>query len=215
MPYQKRKFYVVWEGRSPGIYDSWEECKLQVDGFPQARYKAFDSQDEATEAFRGSPEEHIGIIKSIASHRAPVVNYAAIPEIRLNAIAVDGACSGNPGKMEYRGVRVADGKELFHFGPADGGTNNIAEYLALIHVLALLDRAGDTTTPVYSDSVTAQSWIRNCGHRSKIEPNKSNQRIIELLQRADIWIKTHSPRNPILKWDTERWGEIPADFGRK
>lgn len=210
-----RKFYVVWEGHAPGIYDSWEECKLQVEGYPGAKFKAFDSQDAATMAFRGTYEEQAGIIKAIASHRSVKVNYEAIPEIRLDAISVDGACSGNPGMMEYRGVRVGDGQEIFHVGPLPDGTNNVAEYLALVHVLALLDKKGDYTTPIYSDSRTALSWLSNRGHRSKLAATPRNGRIMEMLARADIWVRSHQLRNPIFKWDTEKWGEIPADFDRK
>ncbi|MDE6134947.1 MAG: ribonuclease H family protein [Muribaculaceae bacterium] len=149
----KRKYYVVWAGHAPGVYDTWAECQLQTHGFPGARFKAFPSRDEAVAAFRGDPSEHLGIIRSILTHAprpelppllAPGVrDYSAVPEIRLDAIAVDGACAGNPGRMEYRGVRVIDGAEVFHVG-ADGsyiGTNNIAEYLAIIHVAALLKRS--------------------------------------------------------------------------
>lgn len=221
----KRKFYVVWEGHAPGIYDSWEECKEQVEGYPNAKYKSFESQTKATEAFRGSPAEHINFIKTVFTHPSDnrvespqgtlLPDFVAHPEIRPDAIAVDGACAKNPGPMEYRGVQVATGAELFHFGPQDGGTNNIAEYLALIHVLAMLDKMGDTTTPVYSDSRTALAWLRNRGHKSKLERTPTNGRIFELLERADRWIQTHTPKNRVLKWDTDSWGEIPADFGRK
>ncbi len=143
------------------------------------------------------------------------VDYTAIPGIRLDAIAVDGACSKNPGPMEYRGVRVADGVELFRVGPLDGGTNNIGEYLAIIHVAALLARSGDTTTPIYSDSRTALSWIRRGHSNTKIVPDAANARLMQILARADAWLATHRIPNPLLKWDTEAWGEIPADFGRK
>ncbi len=211
----KRKFYVVWAGWSPGIYDSWEECQLQTANFPGAKFKSYDSQDAATAAYRGSYEDNVGIIRSIASHRADKVNYAAIPEIRLDSIAVDGACAKNPGPMEYRGVNVRTGETLFHVGPLDDGTNNVGEYLAIIHALALLDKQGDHLTPVYSDSRTAQSWVKRRGHRSTLKPTPANRRIFEMLERADRWIQTHQYYNPILKWDTEHWGEIPADFGRK
>ncbi len=211
-----RKFYVVWEGHSPGIYDSWEECKLQTEGYQGAKFKAFDNQEAATAAFRGDPADHIGILKSIAGHRANVRNYAAIPEIRLEAIAVDGACAGNPGMMEYRGVRVSDGSEIFRVGPLPDGTNNVAEYLALVHALAMLDKQGDHTTPIYSDSRTAQSWLRGGAHRSKLARTPANAKIHEMLQRSDMWLASHRPTaNPIIKWDTDNWGEIPADFGRK
>lgn len=216
---QKRRFYVIWEGRSPGIYDSWEEAKLQVDGYPGARYKAFDSQEAATRAFRGSPDEQKQLLRSIAQHsRGEVLSIFNIddhPDVIRDSIAVDGACSHNPGPIEYRGVDVVTGAEIFHVGPIDGGTNNIAEYLGLIHALAFLHQTGNDHTVIYSDSRTAQSWVRNRGHRSKIEPKASNERIRQLLARADAWIQSHPYHARILKWDTDRWGEIPADFDRK
>lgn len=200
---EKRKFYVVWEGRAPGIYDTWEECFDQVDGFPGAKYKSYSTQAEATAAFRGNPREHLTFARELAKHINMKVDYTAIPGIRLDAIAVDGACSKNPGPMEYRGVRVADGVELFRVGPLDGGTNNIGEYLAIIHVAALLARSGDTTTPIYSDSRTALSWIRRGHSNTKIVPDAANARLMQILARADAWLATHRIPNPLLKWDTE------------
>lgn len=210
----QRKFYVVWAGHSSGIYDSWEECKAQVEGFPGARYKSFNTQEEATEAYRNDPDDY-SILKAIASHRQQVVNYEAFPEIILDSIAVDAACSKNPGPVEYRGVNVRTGETIFHVGPFDDGTNNIGEFLALVHALAMLKKSGDTTTPIYSDSRTAQAWVRNRHSKTTLQPTARNARILELLRRADAWLASNTPVNRIIKWDTERWGEIPADFGRK
>lgn len=210
-----RKFYVVWKGHSPGIYDSWEECKLQVDGFPGAEYKSYSSQDAATKAFRGDYQEEIKLIKAIANHRNETINYEAIPEIIEDSIAVDGACSKNPGPMEYRGVDVMTGAQIFHVGPLADGTNNVAEYLALIHALAFLKKTGNTHTAVYSDSRIALSWLRNRGHKSNLQPTAANAKIFDMLRRADYWIQNNVSYNRVLKWDTEHWGEIPADFNRK
>ncbi len=210
----QRKFYVVWAGHSSGIYDSWEECKAQVEGFPGARYKSFYSQEEATEAYRNDPDNY-SILQAIASHRQQVVNYEAFPEIILDSIAVDAACSKNPGPVEYRGVNVRTGETIFHVGPLEDGTNNIGEFLALVHALAMLKKAGNTTTPIYSDSRTAQAWVRNRHSKTTLQPTARNARILELLRRADAWLAANTPVNRIIKWDTERWGEIPADFGRK
>ncbi len=210
-----RKFYVVWDGRAPGIYDSWEEARLQIEGFPNARYRAYGSQEEATRAFRGDARQEMALYRQMAARKAEAVNYAAM-NIRGDAIAVDGACSRNPGPMEYRGVSVGTGKEIFRVGPVANATNNIGEYLAIIHAAALLKQRGDFTTPIYSDSRTALAWIRAGHHRSKIVPNTGNARACDLLRRADAWLAANGPiRNPLLKWDTENWGEIPADFGRK
>jgi ribonuclease HI len=209
-----RKFYVVWVGHSPGIYDTWEECKQQTEGYPGAKFKAFSSQEAATKAYRGKPEDHYDMIRAIASHRE-IVNYEAIPEIVRDSVAVDGACSKNPGPMEYRCVDVMTGAELFHIGPLEDGTNNVAEYLALIHALALLKKQGNGHTAVYSDSRTALSWLRNRGNKSKLKRTVRNGYIFELLQRADAWIQSNADYNRVIKWDTDNWGEIPADFNRK
>lgn len=205
---------MVWKGHSPGIYDSWEECKLQVEGYPGAEFKSYESQEAATAAYRGDYKEQIALLKSIAKHRE-MVNYEAIPEIIKDSIAVDGACSGNPGPMEYRGVDVMTGAEIFHVGPLADGTNNVAEYLALIHVLAFLKNTGNSKTVVYSDSQTALSWLRNRGHKSKLVHTANNGKIFEMLARADKWIQTNMEYNRVIKWNTDEWGEIPADFDRK
>lgn len=211
----RKKFYVVWEGRSPGIYDNWDDAKDQIDNFPGAKFKAFSDQDEATTAFRGDPSEHLGIFRALGARAVKVINYENFPEIRLDAIAVDAACSHNPGPVEYRGVLVGTGQQVFHFGPLDDGTNNIGEYLAIIHAAAMFAKKGDTTTPIYTDSKTALAWVRNRRSKTSLQPTKNNAKLLEILHRANLWIATHSIPNPILKWDTERWGEIPADFGRK
>lgn len=211
----KRKYYVVWAGHNTGIYDTWEECKAQVEGFPGAKYRSFSSLEDATMAYRGDPSEHIGLLKAIASHRPTVVNYEAFPEIILDSIAVDAACSRNPGPVEYRGVNVRTGEVIFHVGPLEDGTNNVGEFLALVHALALLKKEGRPDVTVYSDSRTAQSWVRNRHSKTTLAPTPRNKRILELLDRANAWLAANSWANPIVKWDTERWGEIPADFGRK
>lgn len=208
------KYYVVWEGVEPGIYTSWEDCQEMVINYPGARYKSFPTLESATAAYRNTTGS-LDILRAIASRPPVVINYGAIPEIRLDAIAVDGACAKNPGPMEYRGVRVRDGKQLFHFGPLQGGTNNIAEFLAIVHAFALLNQLGDKVTPVYTDSKTALSWIRAGYARTKIEKTAENAKTFELLTRARNWLANNRVSNPLIKWDTEKWGEIPADFGRK
>lgn len=211
----RRKFYVVWEGLSPGIYDSWEECQAQVEGFRGARYKAFPDIESATAAFRGSYEDQASLLIAMASRQPAETNLAEFPEIRREAWAVDGACSGVPGPMEYRCVHVATGREIFRVGPIAGGTNNIAEYLALVHALALLDQQRDYSTPIYSDSCTALSWLRNRHSKTTLTPSADNALVFQLLERANRWVATHRLQNPVLKWPTDQWGEIPADFGRK
>lgn len=212
----RRKFYVVWAGHSPGVYDSWEECRLQTEGFAGARFKSFDSQEEAVAAYRGNPKEYLNIFRAMGSRKQPViVNYSAIPEIVRGAIAVDAACSRNPGPVEYRGVDIETGEQIFHVGPLAGGSNNMGEFLAIVHALAMLTKSGRGNVTIYSDSKTAMAWVRNRKAKTTIATTPENQRIRELVSRAEVWLQNHTYTNPIVKWDTERWGEIPADFGRK
>lgn len=210
-----KKYYVVWAGHETGIYNSWDDCKVAVEGFPGARYKSFSSKQEAIEAYRGDPAEHIAIFKAIAKHKPKVVNYDNIPGIIPGSIAVDAACSRNPGPVEYQCVDISTGARIFHVGPLQDGTNNIGEFLALVHALAWLTNIGRGDIAIYSDSRTAIAWVRNKHAKTTLTPNKRNAKILDLVARAEAWLKTHHPTNRILKWDTDRWGEIPADFGRK
>ena len=134
-----KKYYVVWNGVETGVFDSWEDCLQQVKGYKDARYKSFNSREEAIEAYRGNPADHLAIFRGMARQAKPKTDPAFIPGMRPDAIAVDAACSRNPGPVEYRGVAVMTGQELFHVGPLAGGTNNIGEFLALVHALAWLD----------------------------------------------------------------------------
>lgn len=211
----RKKFYVVWEGRATGVFDSWEECRLQTENYPGAKFKSYNSQQEAVEAFRGNPAEQMELLRSIASYSPPVESYDAFPEILQDSLAVDAACSHNPGPVEYRGVWVRTGQPIFHAGPFEGGTNNIGEFLALVHGLALLKSQGRPNTPIYTDSRTARSWVRNRKIKTTLQRTPENEQLFEMIDRAMAWLERNTYSNPILTWNTPAWGEIPADFGRK
>lgn len=132
----------------------------------------------------------------------------------MDAIAVDAACSGNPGPMEYRGVHLPSGKQIFHFGPMQG-TNNIGEFLAIVHALALLQQKGYPNMTIYSDSRTAQIWVQKKKCKTTLQRTPETEKLFDIIARAEHWLQTHTYTNPIVKWDTDNWGEIPADFGRK
>lgn len=209
------KWYVVWVGVEPGVYDSWEECKLQTTNYPGARYKSFNNKEDAVAAYRGNPAEQMGILRAIANQETNrQVNYAAFPDIIVDSIAVDASCLGNPGVMEYQGVSVSTGEVLFRKGPYRGGTNNIGEFIGIVHALAALKKQGKDTT-IYSDSVTAISWVRKRACLTKLARTPENAQVFGILERAIDWIRNNEYPNRILKWNTKEWGEIPADFGRK
>jgi ribonuclease HI len=208
----KMKFYVVWQGVKPGIYSSWDDCKAQVSGFGNALYKSFPTREEAEKAFSVNPWKSLN--SQPGKKPKPDSTSKREEKIISGSIAVDAACSGNPGLMEYRGVFVADSAEIFHVGPLAEGTNNIGEFLAIVHALALLKKK-ESTIPVYSDSVNAIKWVANKKCNTKLVQTAVNSPIFDLIERAEVWLRSNSYTNPILKWETKHWGEIPADFGRK
>lgn len=204
----KKRYYVVWNGLEPGIYSSWEECQAQIKGVKQALYKSFATRAEAERAYSSSPQLYIGNSTPKNSDKKELP-----ANIQRDALAVDAACSGNPGQMEYRGVYLATKQEIFHFGPSYG-TNNIGEFLAIVHALALLKQKG-SRMPIYSDSRNAILWVKQRCCKTKLPRTAKTEELFQLIDRAEKWLRNNSYQNPIVKWDTSQWGEIPADFGRK
>ena len=220
----RQKYYVVWNGPSPGVYSSWEACQEAVNGVSGAKYKSFKSQEEAEDAFEMGEEAYEEAKASDAGNTStsskpresgessnsskasepikperPTFNPQALPaEVIREAIAVDAACSGNPGAMEYRGVYLANGREIFHFGPIHG-TNNIGEFLAIIHGLAILKQKGLDSMPIYSDSVNAQLWVRKHHCKTTLVRNDKTEKLHQMIERAEAWLKSNTYRNPIIE----------------
>ena len=204
----KSKFYTVWNGKSPGVYASWKECEEQVKGVEGAKYKSFDTREEAEKALQGN---YWQFVKPKLDKQATPTQH---PQIIAESLAVDAACSGNPGDMEYRGVYVKTGQQIFIQGVYKEATNNIGEFLAIVHGLALLKQKG-SNMPIYSDSVTAQAWVKAKKCKTKLERTPQNAAVFERIEAAERWLQNNTYTTKILKWDTPKWGEIPADFGRK
>ena len=204
----KKRYYVVWNGLQPGIYASWSECQAQIKGVKQALYKSFATLPEAERAYSSQPQLYIGAGAAKNTDKKELSAH-----IHRDALAVDAACSGNPGQMEYRGVYLATGQEVFHFGPVYG-TNNIGEFLAIVHALALLKQKG-SNMPIYSDSRNAILWVKQRVCKTKLPRTAKTEELFGFIERAEKWLHNNSYTNPIIKWETSEWGEIPADFGRK
>jgi ribonuclease HI len=208
----KKKYYVVWEGVKPGVYDTWEQCQQCIKGYPNAKYKSFPSLQAAEAALKGNYRDYMG----------KEVNAALLleglkenqPKPVFPALAVDAAWNTATGDMEYRGVDAKTRRELFRQGPYHDGTNNIGEFLAIVHGLAFL-KQNNSNLPIYTDSMTAISWIRRKKANTKLEKTARNGIVFELIARAEKWLRENTWQNPLLKWETQVWGEIPADFGRK
>ena len=208
----KNKFYTVWTGRKTGVFSGWNACRKEVEGFNGAKYKGFPTKELAEAAFADDPSKYL--TRDLNAPKKIVCANPLVGEPVLDSVSVDAACSGNPGVLEYRGVDTRSGAELFRQGPFPEGTVNIGEFLAIVHALAYLKQRG-SDWPVYSDSRTALTWLRNRAIRTTLDRNAKNAELFGLVDRALNWVNCNRWPNRVIKWETEYWGEIPADFGRK
>lgn len=193
-----KKHYVVWAGYTPGVYETWAECEAQTHLFKGAKFKSYPSKEEADKAFVNGKEKVIVPIEAKITR----------------SIAVDAAWSTVTKVVEYQGVYTDTKEVIFKQGPYKGGTNNVGEFLALVHALAYCKK-NNITLPIYSDSKTALAWVREKKINSAIEPTEDNKELIEMLDRAQKWLNSNTYTNKVLKWETASWGETPADYGRK
>jgi ribonuclease HI len=207
---EKNQAYVVWRGRKEGVFTSWQECKNLIHGFPGAKFKGFKTVLEAQSAFGEGYEKYYGNVFDVRAEEAlKIIGEPAYP-----SICVDAAWNTDTLVMEYRGVDTITQEELFRQGPFAEGTNNVGEFLAIVHGLAFLKKEG-RNIPIYSDSRNAINWVRDKTHRSKLIETENNKKLFELLNRAVKWLKENEYDIPVVKWETRAWGENPADFGRK
>jgi len=205
----RQKYYVVWKGRKTGIFTSWAECEKQVKGFVGAQYKAFGSSHEAEVAFLSKYDDYKG--KPASHGKWKLAESQPI----LPSICVDAACSGSTGKVEYRGVTTGTGEQIFRVGPYEQGTNNVGEFLAIVHALTWQFKH-NSHTPIYSDSENAIAWVMNGECKTNLKRTPKNALLFALIRSAENWLAENElPEDKILKWDTDLWGENPADFGRK
>lgn len=205
----QQKYYVVWKGRKTGVFTAWAECEKQVKGFVGAQYKAFESEAEADAAYLAQYEDYLG--KASTSGKWKLASVKP----KLPSVCVDAACKGSPGKLEYRGVNTETGEDIFHAGPYADGTNNVGEFLAIVHALTWQEKH-NLHLPIYSDSENAISWVATGQCRTKLAHTPKNAILFALIRSAENWLAENElPEDRILKWDTTLWGENPADFGRK
>ena len=209
---KKKKFYTVWIGRMPGIYEDWEACKKQIHGYEGAIYKSFFTLESAQQAYQEDSAHFIGKDVFMTTLTEEKLEEIGLP--LKNSICVDGAWNIQTNVIEYQGVDYLTKKIIFHVGPYKIGTNNIAEFLALVHALAYC-KNNNLDSVIYSDSRTAISWVKRKKAATKIEISDKTKEMLSIIMRAEDWLKTNDYKNEILKWHTEAWGENPADFGRK
>jgi len=205
----KQKYYVVWKGRKTGIFATWTECEKQVKGVVGAQFKAFDSEVEAEAAYLAKYDDYKGKPSSMGKWKL------AEEQPILPSLCVDAACSGATGKLEYRGVNTETGEEIFRAGPYSNGTNNVGEFLAIVHALTWQYKH-NMHIPIYSDSENAILWVTAGECKTNLKHSPKNAVLFALIHSAENWLAENElPEDKILKWNTDEWGENPADFGRK
>ena len=182
MSKKKKKYYTVWKGHHTGVFNSWDDCKTQIKDFQGALYKSFATFDAAKKALNGNYKDYVGKTSKFKSELSDI-QLKKIGQPNYNSISVDAASSGNPGIMEYRGVDTKTKKQLFIQGPFEEGTNNIGEFLALVHGLAFLKQKKSARI-LYTDSRTALSWVKKKKCNSKLERSSKNESLFELVDRA-------------------------------
>ena len=205
----RQKYYVVWKGRKTGVFTSWAECEKQGKGFVGAQFKAFEHEADADAAYLANYDDYVGKVSSSGKWK-----LASVKPL-LPSVCVDAACSGAPGKLEYRGVNTESGEEIFRTGPYADGTNNVGEFLAIVHALTWQEKH-NVHVPIYSDSENAISWVYNGQCRTKLKHTPKNAILFAIIHSAENWLAENElSEDKVLKWDTDVWGENPADFGRK
>jgi ribonuclease HI len=209
---EKNKAYVIWEGIRPGVYSTWNECQKYISGFAHAKYKGFKTRQLAEKAFIEGPENYWG--KDFEEKTLSPEQLQRIGNPILDSLVVDAAASSSSNQVEYKGIHLKTRQIVFEKGPYEDGTNNIGEFLAIVHALAYLQKI-NSTIPVYSDSRNAIGWVRDKKARTNHPRRNTNVELFKMIDRAVLWLKNNSYPNKVLKWETKAWGENPADFGRK
>ncbi len=205
----KKKYYVVWNGRKNGVFETWTECSESIHGFKDAKFK---SKELANKAYLENYEDFKGKTFFISELSEEELKLIGKPILR--SISVDAACNGKTGLMEYQSVETETKEVLFKKGPYKGATNNIGEFLALVHAAALM-KSNNDKRPIYSDNKTAIGWVKYKNCNTYADQTAAHMEVFNLIKRAEIWLKKNEIENHILKWETNAWGEIPADYGRK
>lgn len=238
------QYYAVWIGKKPGIYDNWNDCKEQVDKFPGSKFRKLKSTEYNAAIMEFNNEKGEGLHKisvdSVTSNSSNTVVVNKPKEIKVDSfqekvlenlnksesfnnqkplegvLTVDGASNGE--NCEFQAVWYPSGEHVSRSKKYEGGTNNIAEFLGIVFALKYLMK-NNLPLKVYSDSVTAMAWYRNKKANSTAnETGKATDELNTLIAESEGFLRKNAhilKSAEVMKWHTGKWGEIPADFGRK
>jgi ribonuclease HI len=204
MKTQKKKYYAIIGGKDQGLhYDTWNNIELKVNGNSGVYSKCLEQDKIAAMDYFEKHKLAISEVKQDIKESTVV----SIPE---HGNVVDGACNQNTGEFQYQ-VFDLNTQSIKHTSkPYLNGTNNIAEFFAIICALRAFAKT-KSNYPIYSDSTTAIKWVKDRCCNTKVNDRELLMKISEQIE----WLRSNNCPNPILKWETKIWGENPADFGRK
>jgi len=205
---KQKKYYTVRKWKQIWVFDNRDDCKRSVQWFQWAEYKSFLSRVVAEEALKQSYKK---IVKSKTTIN---ILDTEIP-FEKKSIAVDAACSGNPGVMEYRGVELEKSWKQIFIQKFEIWTNNIGEFLAIVHGLSYLKEEKLEKFAIYTDSKIAINRVLKKKSKTKLEKTEQSKNLFEIIKRAEQRLQNNKYKTKIIKRDTKNRWEIPADFGRK
>ncbi len=139
--------------------------------------------------------------------------------VAVDASMRSGIKGGQWGVVEWRGVDIATGEELFRSDKYPLGTIGMAELMAIYDgVHWALSNGYDG--PIYSDSVTALVWASKNTFKTTLPKNENSLLLFNLIWSDQGWVESEeivqeAIRDQMRKWMSKEWGENPADFGYK
>ena len=121
-----KKYYAVKVGLTTGIFETWEECKASVDGYPGALYKSFKSEADAY-AYMGWSGQQLTFdnLDEMANQDGPIQNEETPNEDMpysntVKAVAyVDGSYNEETKEFGYGVVMFYKGEESHMKGSSD------------------------------------------------------------------------------------------------
>ncbi len=158
------KYYAVKKGIAPGIYETWDDCKKMVDGFPGAEYKSFRTKPEA-ETYLGI-EKYEQCTMDLEPAKSDMVDGGE------DYAFVDGSFNAVEGVYGFGGFLIAGGERhvLQGYGSEEelASMRNVAgEILGAIAAVKKALELGLTQLTIYYDYAGIEKWATGEWKRNK------------------------------------------------